>query len=144
MPGLTTARILVVALALVACEKEGPTGPEGPEGPAGPVGLQGPVGPTGVSGLEIVTQTFANIPASPNTISVTCPSGKRVFAGGYALSHTGTEVGQSYPGLVSGSEAWIVSTFTPSGFLNNITLFALCANASSSGISAMRATPSQR
>jgi hypothetical protein len=133
---------LFAVLTVLGCEtKEGPTGPSGPQGPSGPAGLQGADGASGVSGLQIVSQSFTAVPPAPVTLAVTCPGGKRVLSGGYALSNTGTEVGQSYPGIVSGNEAWIVSMFTPSGIPNNLTIFAICAAANSSGASAMLAAP---
>jgi uncharacterized membrane protein len=97
-----------------------------------------------MTGLEIVSLTFPNIPAAPSSSAVPCPPGKRVLAGGYGLAFTGTEVGQSYPGIVSGNEGWIVSTYSSSGFTNDITVFAICAAATSTGASAKLAAPRQR
>src|SRR4030095_13962507 len=79
----------------------GPAGPEGPTGPTGPTGATGPTGPTGPQGpkgdkgdpgtsvYQIVSTGLVPVPVVANgtaTMSVTCPSGKRVLGGGYESS----------------------------------------------------------
>jgi hypothetical protein len=64
-------------------------GPAGPEGPAGPAG---PTGPAGVSGHQVVSAAF-NVPASGvptpsvHLRTVTCPVGKVVLSGGFAMAN---------------------------------------------------------
>lgn len=83
---------------------QGPVGPTGPAGPAGPTGLTGPIGPMGptgatglqgpqgapgVSGFERVSGESTPIDDTPGKIAhATCPAGKVVIGGGYAISNT--------------------------------------------------------
>lgn len=58
MPSLTTARTLLLGLALLvfgACSSEGPTGPQGPAGPTGPAGPAGPGSDPSISSVSPLT-----------------------------------------------------------------------------------------
>jgi len=71
--------------------------------PASVIGT-GPAGPPGVSALEIVTLASASDSSSPKTATVTCPTGKRVVAGGARATGAGaTEVAlvESYPASIT-------------------------------------------
>lgn len=68
----TTVRLLILALALAACSKEGPTGPTGPAGATGASGPAGAVGPQGPAGAGVSYQVFegAITSATMSTASV--------------------------------------------------------------------------
>jgi Collagen triple helix repeat (20 copies) len=63
----------------------GGTGPQGPQGVAGPPGPTGPQGAPGISGLQIVNGAALNTGTAETTVTVTCPSGKKVLGGGYVI-----------------------------------------------------------
>jgi hypothetical protein len=74
-------------------------------GPAGPQGPEGPQGPAGVSGLAIVPVAMDVPSVGVNGLSfldrsASCPTGKRVIAGGPQVSWSGSGVlvvSSSYP-----------------------------------------------
>lgn len=67
----------------------GPQGPAGAQGPAGPAGATGPQGIPGISGYELVSMQVTVPAGATNDIhDVSCPAGKKVFAGGYNLQST--------------------------------------------------------
>ena len=59
-------------------------GAVGPAGPAGPAGAAGAAGPSGVAGYQLVTKQV-NFSENGADTFVSCPGGKVVLAGGYAL-----------------------------------------------------------
>src|SRR6476660_4146902 len=69
-------------------DKSGCTGAAGPAGTPGPQGAPGPqgqpgTGPAGVAGYEIIN-TRETLPLNGSIeVTASCPSGKRVIAGGY-------------------------------------------------------------
>ena len=67
----------------------GQSGPQGPIGPQGATGAVGPQGPAGIGGLELVSATVTS-PGQVTSLNLllaraTCPTGKRVIAGGFNL-----------------------------------------------------------
>lgn len=70
--------------------KQGDRGPQGDRGLQGPQGLQGE---PGISGLEVVTQKVATSTATPKTVTVTCPAGKKVISTGFDIDG-GSNAGQ--------------------------------------------------
>jgi hypothetical protein len=84
----------------------GAQGPAGPQGLTGPQGLVGPQGPAGIiTGHQVVSTALSTVTLTgvqSTTAFATCPTGKRVFGGGYET--TGTSVLQPvsmYPTTVS-------------------------------------------
>ena len=70
----------------------GPTGPQGSQGNLGPQGNPGPAGPVGPSGFSNIEMVFATSPLASDsfvTVSVPCPSGKKVTGGGFDILSPG-------------------------------------------------------
>ncbi len=68
---------------------KGDTGATGPKGDTGATGPKGDKGDPGVSGYQIVSTALftQNVAANgTTTLSVVCPTGKRVFGGGFEAS----------------------------------------------------------
>lgn len=105
--------------------------PAGPRGPAGPTGPAGPAGPAGLSGLERVEATSDSNSVTPKSLSMTCPSGKRLLGGGVRLNPlvAALAVQQSYPDNDNVYRA-TVREVTPTAANWSITVFAVCAVAS--------------
>jgi len=100
--------------------------------PQGPKGDKGDTGAPGLSGYEIVTSTNSVTNSFFNTVTVTCPAGKRVFGGGggtnIITAGEGPYFSQSNP-LTNGT-GWIVSTArNPKGSWM-LTGVAVCATTS--------------
>jgi hypothetical protein len=106
--------------------KQGPAGPTGPKGPEGPTGPTGPGGPSGVSGYEVRLETVNDTGTELKAVA-TCSSGKKVLAGGYAISPDVKIVNVSRPG--SGNGSWeVMATTAPSDMTNyQILVYAVCA-----------------
>lgn len=102
---------------------QGPTGPKGDSGPTGPTG---PGGPSGVSGYEVKLETVRDTGPQLNGVA-TCPSGKKVLGGGYAISPDVKIVNVSRPG--SGNGSWeVIATTTPSDTTNyEFLVYAVCS-----------------
>jgi hypothetical protein len=133
----------------------GAQGPAGPAGPAGPVGAQGPVGPTGARGAPGVTTTVTRsttivFPASGSTGTtmegnVQCLAGERLVGGGHEIVENISSGGvqnmtvlDSRPATVSSASptngtvptGWYVQAYRNSGFLQNVVIYAVCAQTS--------------
>jgi hypothetical protein len=109
------------------------TGPPGPQGPQGPAGPQGAQGPPGVSGYEMVIKAVRVGPATTNTATAWCPSGKKVLGGGAFTD--GMYLENSRPVLDGqGNHGWEVSAhhgWTPGApFSKNLLAYATCAKVS--------------
>ena len=137
-----------------------PTGPRGPQGPKGPKGSKGDkgqkgdkgdkgaTGAAGVSGYEVVNQTFEEVfiensggmRGLSEVKTVSCPTGKRVIAGGTNLGTNATQNGQQRSVSVSMSApngtgtGWSVQLFnnetTGGGTSIDLQVYAVCANVS--------------
>jgi hypothetical protein len=146
----------------VTCKLFGrlPAGPQGPQGSKGPKGSKGDkgqkgdkgdkgaTGPAGVSGYEVVNQTFKEVfiensggmRGLSEVKTVTCPTGKRVIAGGTNLGTNATQNGQQRSVSVSMSApngtgtGWSAQLFnnetTGGGTSIDLQVFAVCANVS--------------
>jgi hypothetical protein len=68
-------------LDLAPAARDAPKGQVGPQGPAGPKGDKGEAGPGGISGWEMVTATASSDSNSRKSMTVACPSGKRLLGG---------------------------------------------------------------
>jgi hypothetical protein len=64
----------------------GAPGPKGDKGDRGDRGEIGPAGPAGLSDVEVVRAETTAQSSTFQTITATCPSGKRPVAGGAAVS----------------------------------------------------------
>src|SRR5687768_17768655 len=61
----------------------GAQGATGPQGQMGMTGAQGPQGIPGVSGYVMVQKNVSAFPNSTTTHTMECPTGKKVFGGGF-------------------------------------------------------------
>jgi hypothetical protein len=104
---------------------KGATGATGPQGAAGPAG---PAGPAGVSGREVVVSATRNLAANTlDAYGLQCPSGKKVFGGGYWLESGLLRVSWNYP---SGS-GWDFRVYnTDANASHNWRGYVICATAS--------------
>ena len=101
-------------------------GPQGPPGLAGPLGPTGPAGPAGVSGLVRVTNSASFDAGEFGSVSVSCPSGAKVFGGGF-------NVGGVFGAFtVQASAPASLTAWTVSGRANSaatVIAYAMCASA---------------
>ena len=106
--------------------QRGPRGFAGEPGAQGPAGVAGPAGPAGAPGLANVEIVFANNATHANTalaLDATCPTGKRVIAGGFRGA-AGTDVLESFP---FNDRTWrVVFAAQPTAGLN-ADAYAVCA-----------------
>jgi hypothetical protein len=118
----------------------GPTGPIGATGPAGPVGPMGPTGATGPQGVQgpagVSGHERVEGPSTPTdsgaikSASATCPAGKVLIGGGYALTETTAAITVQLNGPDIG-QTWTVQALRTSGSEDwGLRAFALCAWAS--------------
>ena len=102
--------------------------PAGPRGPVGPVGPAGPAGPAGLTGAERVDATSPSNSTSTRTMTVACPTGKRLLGGGVRLNPVLAQlaVQQSFPDDDNVYRA-SVREVTATALNWSITVFAVCA-----------------
>ena len=102
------------------------TGPQGPAGAPGPQGEPGTPGPPSVAGYEIIN-THETLPLNGSIeVTATCPSGKRVIAGGYVAPSVLDTASSSRP---EGDSGWRVE-FKSNGGMGEASVYAICAMAS--------------
>ena len=102
------------------------TGPQGPAGAPGPQGPPGIAGPPGVADYEIIN-THETLPLNGSIeVTATCPSGKRVIAGGYVAPRVLDTASSSRP---EGDSGWRVE-FKSNGGMGEASVYAICAMAS--------------
>jgi len=115
-----------------------PAGGQGPKGDKGETGAQGPVGPpgpAGVSNLQYVQAVSATNTTSPKSMQVSCPAGKKVLGGGFAMSNEAKAAGvtaESSP--LASLGGWEGTATWPSGvFPQNwrFALYAVCGTVAS-------------
>jgi hypothetical protein len=116
----------------------GPAGPQGIEGQQGQQGAQGPQGQQGipgapgVSGYELVSvsREIDNQTGTAYSISVDCPSGKKVLGGGFALAASSSDPA---PGVLQNSPSsattWTVTWKSAYMVFRVHTVYAICATA---------------
>jgi hypothetical protein len=102
--------------------------PAGPRGPVGPVGPVGPAGPAGLTGAERVEATSPSNSTTTRTMTVACPTGKRLLGGGVRLNPVLAQlaVQQSFPDNDNVYRA-SVREVTATALNWSITVFAVCA-----------------
>ena len=102
--------------------------PVGPRGPVGPTGPAGPAGPAGLTGAERVEATSPSNSTTTRTMTVACPTGKRLFGGGVRLNPVLAQlaVQQSFPDNDNIYRA-SVREVTATALNWSITVFAVCA-----------------
>ena len=102
------------------------TGPQGPAGAPGPQGEPGTPGPPSVAGYEIIN-THETLPLNGSIeVTATCPTGKRVIAGGYVAPSVLDMASSSRP---EGGKGWLVE-FKSNGGTGEASVYAICATAS--------------
>jgi hypothetical protein len=102
------------------------TGPQGPAGAPGPQGQLGTPGPASVTGYEIIN-THETLPLNGSIeVTATCPTGKRVIAGGYVAASVLDTASSSRP---EGESGWRVE-FKSNGGTGEASVYAICATAS--------------
>lgn len=116
-----------------------PSGPPGPEGPRGPPGEKGdrgdagPTGPSGISGYQIVSTTTHIAPQADGFGSASCPTGKKLLAGGYnsdgPIPMVNGPLRRLTPsGFATADDRWLIYAFNGDVFSGkNVTVFAICA-----------------
>ena len=102
--------------------------PAGPRGPVGPTGPAGPAGPAGLTGAERVEATSPSNSTTTRTMTIACPTGKRLFGGGVRLNPVLAQlaVQQSFPDNDNFYRA-SVREVTATAANWSITVFAVCA-----------------
>ena len=101
------------------------TGPAGTPGPQGVPGPQGQPGPASTAGYEIVN-THETLPLNGSIeVTATCPTGKRVIAGGYVAPSVLDTASSSRPEVDSG---WHVE-FKSNGGNGDAVVYAICVSA---------------
>jgi hypothetical protein len=104
----------------------GPAGPPGPQGATGPQGQPGTTSPAGVAGYEIIS-THEALPLNGSIeVTATCPTGKRVIAGGYVAPSVLDMASSSRP---EGDKGWRVE-FKSNGGKGDASVYAICASVS--------------
>jgi hypothetical protein len=107
----------------------GGAGAAGPEGPAGPAG---PQGPAGISGYVIVRDSMTIQPGARARKVISCPSGKKVFGGGWATQDLDQIQSRPLePNENGGQYGWeiLAHNLNPNATLT-FTVEAVCATAS--------------
>jgi hypothetical protein len=106
----------------------GAIGPKGDKGDAGAQGPMGAAGPAGVSNLQYVQAVSATDTASPKSMQVSCPAGKKVLGGGFAMSNGAKTAGVTAEGSPKASlDGWEGTATWPSGVFPQAWRFALYA-----------------
>jgi len=98
--------------------------------PAGPIGPQGPQGAPGVSGREeVMVETPVNS-ASPKTVTVTCPTGKKALGGGIEVGGAGRNRVTVTENQPAGESGWEAEAFeaVATGATWKLEVHAICAN----------------
>jgi hypothetical protein len=104
----------------------GPAGTPGPQGAPGPQGQPGAPGPASTAGYEIIN-THETLPLNGSIeVTATCPTGKRVIAGGYVAPSVLDTASSSRP---EGDKGWRVE-FKSNGGTGDASVYAICATAS--------------
>jgi hypothetical protein len=105
---------------------QGPAGTPGPQGAPGPQGQPGAPGPANTAGYEIIN-THETLPLNGSIeVTATCPTGKRVIAGGYVAPSVLDTASSSRP---EGDSGWRVE-FKSNGGTGDASVYAVCAAAS--------------
>jgi hypothetical protein len=96
--------------------------------PAGPTGPQGPPGSPGVNALETVNATSAVNSTTTRTMSMACPSGKRLIGGGARLNGVFPTVAIQRS-FADNDNTWTAQAreMTPNAGSWSLTAFAICA-----------------
>jgi hypothetical protein len=105
---------------------QGPAGTPGPQGGPGPQGQPGKPGPAGVAGYQIIN-TRETLPLNGSIeVTATCPTGKRVIAGGYVAPSVLDTASSSRP---EGDKGWLVE-FKSNGGTGEASVYAICVSVS--------------
>jgi hypothetical protein len=113
----------------------GATGQRGMEGSVGANGATGDLGPTGatgangVIGYELVTNITEVADTTSKTVPATCPAGKKVIGGGYAVTSDGTTF-RTISDQPTSDDTWTVAVTRTSGtYVWSLKVTAICINA---------------
>src|SRR4029077_7113046 len=99
--------------------------PQARAGAPGPQGQPGTPGPAGVAGYEIIN-TRETLPLNGSIeVTATCPTGKRVIAGGYVAPSVLDTASSSRP---EGDNGWLVE-FKSNGGTGEASVYAICVSA---------------
>jgi hypothetical protein len=104
---------------------QGPAGTPGPQGAPGPQGQPGAPGAASIAGYEIIN-THETLPLNGSIeVTATCPTGKRVIAGGYVAPSVFDTASSSRP---EGDSGWHVE-FKSNGGNGDAMVYAICVSA---------------
>lgn len=104
-------------------------GAVGPTGPAGAAGAAGAAGPPGAAGYQQVTKQI-NFTANGADEVVSCPGGKSVLAGGYALGGANDNLSVFDSRPISASD-WRIRIRNATSGSGTVTIYAVCATVTS-------------
>jgi hypothetical protein len=102
-------------------------GQDGAPGAKGASGATGAKGVNGVSGYTTISKTTSVAKHKASTLSVSCPSGKKVTGGGANPSSSSVALLASYP--ASNGSGWVARVRNDSGSKHDVKLYAVCATA---------------
>jgi hypothetical protein len=100
---------------------------QGANGAPGAAGVAGAKGANGVSGYTTVTKSVSVAKHKASTLSLSCPTGKKVTGGGAQPSADSVELLASYPS--AGGAGWTARVSNTAGSNKSVKLYAICATA---------------
>jgi hypothetical protein len=103
--------------------RRGPAGPQGPAGPAGP--------PGGVTGYLLKSDTLTLGPGQNGTRQVQCDGDRLPLGGGYQAPPNTFRADKDYPVFIPGFNGWNVTGQDLDSVPITITVYVVCAHASS-------------
>jgi len=95
-------------------------------GQTGASGATGTAGRNGVSGYTTVTKSVSVAKHKTASLSLACPTGKKVTGGGVNPSSNSVAVLASYPG--STNAGWAARVLNDSGSKHAVKIYAICAS----------------
>ncbi len=116
-----------VVLSQVSWNEKGQPGPAGAVGAAGAAGAAGAKGANGVSGYTTVTKSVSLAKHKTSTLSLSCPTGKKVTGGGAQPTSDAMQLLASYPS--ANGAGWTARVFNDSGSAHSAKIYAICATA---------------
>ena len=90
----------------------------------------GPQGPAGLSAQQVVSSAMLTVTLTtgdPKFFDLACPTGKRVFGGGYDMIGDGVVPTSSYPPSQTGWRV-VVRPTQSTGAIFSFRIYAVCAN----------------
>jgi hypothetical protein len=102
-------------------------GQDGAPGAKGATGAAGVKGANGVSGYATISKSGSVAKHKTSTLTVSCPTGKKVTGGGANPSSSAVALLASYP--ASNGSGWVARVSNDSGNAHDVKVYAICAAA---------------